>query len=125
MPGTFIIPQEPTTTGEAADGYQKEKIGDGKTLRYEVNLPSGAYTLVFEATAVEYGYVRTASMQMSVSTNFSKGFYILKSTEDGKTDLDLATKEGIERRPHDQYAGGSVGRDTVKHVGGLWTMLYR
>lgn len=84
-----------TTTGEAADGYQKEKIGDGKTLRYEVNLPSGAYTLVFEATAVEYGYVRTASMQMSVSTNFSKGFYILKSTEDGKTDLDLATKEGL------------------------------
>lgn len=34
-------------------------------------------------------------MQMSVSTNFSKGFYILKSTEDGKTDLDLATKEGL------------------------------
>lgn len=84
-----------TTTGEETDGYQKEKIGESKTLRYEVNLPSGAYILVFEATAVEYGYVRTATMQMSVSTDFSKGFYILKSTEDGKTDLDLATKEGL------------------------------
>lgn len=98
-----------TTTGEAADGLSKRKNQEmEKQLRYDVNLPSGAYTLVFEATAVEYGYVRTASMQMSVSTNFSKGFYILEKYGGRQTDLSLATKEGLSEDLMTNMLGGPL-----------------
>ena len=48
----------------------------------------------FEATATANGYAATAEMKLSVSTTFSQGFYILKETADGNTELDVYTQKG-------------------------------
>lgn len=71
------------------NGYRENKIADTKNLDYEVRLPSGAYTFVFEVTSKSNQYTQTATMNVSVSTPFSKGFYILKETTDGQTELDF------------------------------------
>ena len=84
-----------TTDGGELDGFRTEKIGDQRTLDYEVNLPSGTYGIVLEVTASQYNYSRRTSMTLSVSTEFSRGFYILKETADGRSDLDLATESGL------------------------------
>lgn len=67
-----------------------EKISEGKSLSYEVNLPSGTYTIMLQVTALNYDYSRRATMQLWVSTAFEEGYYILKETADGRSELDLA-----------------------------------
>lgn len=69
-------------------GYKKYKISDQREPDYEVNLPTGTYTLAFEVTAPD-GYSKLASITLTTSTSFSKGFYILKETADGNTELDM------------------------------------
>lgn len=81
-----------TTNGDKLEGFRTEKIGEEKNLSYEVNLPSGIYTIVFEVTAELYNYSRVKEMKLSTATEFSKGFYILKETEDGRSEIDLATE---------------------------------
>lgn len=68
--------------------YEQEKIGEGKTLSYEVNLPPGEYTIVFEAKASN-GYAVTKSTVLVTSTEFASGYYILKETADGNTEIDI------------------------------------
>lgn len=74
---------------EKENGYRAYKIADTKEPDYEVNLPTGKYTLAFEVTNKENGYSKTATITVNTSTSFSKGFYILKETADGNTELDL------------------------------------
>ena len=76
-------------------GFRTNKIDSVKNLSYEVNLPAGSYTIIFEATATTTGYAVTAEMKLAVSTTFSQGFYILKETEDGNTELDVYTQNGL------------------------------
>ena len=80
---------------DADNGYRSQQISDAKTLNYEVNLSSGNYTLVFEVTSTTDGLVRTATMQLRTNTSFSQGFYILKETADGNTDLDVYGSESF------------------------------
>ena len=68
--------------------YEREFIGEGKVLAYEVNIAPGEYTIVFEAQASN-GYLVSKTTTLKVSTNFSEGYYILKETADGKTDVDI------------------------------------
>lgn len=97
-----------TTEGEMImEGFRTEKIGEDKTLSYEVNLPSGSYKIIFEAMAPQYGYSRTASMTLSTSTAFSKGFYILKEMN-GQTELDLATEEGLNENLMERMLGAPL-----------------
>ncbi len=81
---------------EDKKNYRENRIDENgeKELAYEVNLPSGVYTVVFEATAPN-DYVQTATFQLTVSTPFSQGFYVLKETADGNTELDLLTDDGL------------------------------
>ena len=71
------------------NGFRTVKISDQKTLSYEITLKQGKYTLVFEATSKMYGYSVTQEMGMQVLTPFAQGFYILKETADGNTELDI------------------------------------
>lgn len=77
-------------------GYRTVKIADTKKLSYQVDLKQGSYTLVFEATHKENGYTALSEMGLKVSTAFSQGFYILKETAEGKTDLDLYNNDSKE-----------------------------
>lgn len=80
---------------ESKGGYKDHLIVSGKEVDYEVNLPSGSYTLVFEVTNTETGYAKLAEMTIRTTTSFSKGFYIMKETEDGNTELDLLNDDGL------------------------------
>lgn len=74
-----------------------EEIGEGKTLSYEVNLPSGTYTIMLQVTALDYDYSRRATMQLSTTTAFAEGYYILKETADGRSELDLVNSTGLNQ----------------------------
>lgn len=80
--------------GDVEGGYRTNCISNEKVLNYEVNLPSGVYTLTFEAMASN-GYAKTTRMSLTVSTPFSQGFYLLKETADGNTEVDLLTQDGL------------------------------
>ena len=76
-------------------GFRKNVIGTERNLDYEVNLSSGLYVVCLEVKVKETGLAQYARTNLSVSTEFSDGFYILKQTEDGNTDIDLSTESGL------------------------------
>ena len=83
-------------SNENSEGrYKNYLIASGKEPDYEVNLPSGTYTLVFEVTNTETGYAKIVESTIRTSTSFSRGFYILKETNEGNTDLDMLNDDGL------------------------------
>lgn len=72
--------------------YEREYIASGKTLDYEVNLSPGDYYIVLEVKA-NNGYGVSKLINLRAVTTFSQGFYILKQTPDGNTELDLFNPE--------------------------------
>lgn len=76
-------------------GFRKNVIGTERNLDYEVNLSSGLYVVCLEVKVKETGLAQYARTNLSVSTEFSDGFYVLKQTEDGNTDIDLSTESGL------------------------------
>lgn len=80
---------------DSEGGYKEHQIASGKEVDYEVNLPSGTYTLVFEITNTETGYAKIVESTIHTTTSFSKGFYILKETTDGNTELDMMNDNGM------------------------------
>ena len=80
--------KEESMTWTGSGTYEQEKIGEGKTLSYEVNLPPGEYTIVCEVKASN-GYTVTKETTLVTSTNFASGHYILKETADGNTEVDV------------------------------------
>ena len=74
--------------GDEEHPYQWEAIGEGRTLHYNVRLAPGEYEVVVEVKAAnDYTVYRKA--KLNVTTPFSEGFYILKETAGGNTELDL------------------------------------
>lgn len=92
---------------EEKNDYRAYPIGEEKELAYEVNLPSGSYTVVFEATAGN-SYAQNTKFSLTVSTPFSQGFYILKETAEGNTELDLSTKDGLVENLMESLLGESL-----------------
>lgn len=91
------------------EGYRAHRVGDGKTLSYEVNLPSGDYYFIFEAVAKTTGYSQAKRMKVSVSTDFSRGFFILKETAEGMTELDMYTgQKGVTSDLMQKRLGASL-----------------
>ena len=83
------------TDNSLEDGFRTNKRADTKELDYEVNLSTGSYTILFEVTSITNDYSRTTSMTLTTSTSFSNGFYILKETANGDTEVDLLTPDGF------------------------------
>lgn len=73
--------------------YKDYLISNDKVPDYEVSLASGDYTLAFEVKAASTEYAQFATTTLHTSTNFSRGFYILKETADGNTDIDCYNEE--------------------------------
>lgn len=72
-----------------SEGYRSHPIGEGKKLSYPVNLKIGSYTVVCEVTHKASGYFTTATFNLNVTSDYSQGFYALKETADGNTELDF------------------------------------
>lgn len=84
-------------TGELdskGDTIQPILLSEEKNLSYEVNLSPAQYQLRFRCIA-DNGYILTTPVSLSVVTEFSKGFYIMKENAEGNTDLDLITSSGV------------------------------
>lgn len=109
----LVRPTHGTSTTDGFAGFRDEKISDQKELDYEVNLPSGGYTFVFEAKAKETGLSAIQTMTVNVSTEFSKGFYILKDMGDGTTEIDLATDGGVMENLIGKLTGNAMDGSPV------------
>lgn len=79
-------------TGDTDDNgntIEPTVIGTEKNLDYEVAIAPGTYQIRFIAEAKSNSYKSYSAMTLTVQTNFTEGFYILKETADGNTDLDM------------------------------------
>lgn len=84
-------------TGETdADGdtIQPTVIGTAKDLNYEVAIAPGTYQVRFCVRSQSNGYTAYEKTTLVVQTNFTQGFYILKATADGNTEVDMMNIEG-------------------------------
>lgn len=69
--------------------YEAELIGTDKNLSYEVGWEPGFYIVMVKVTSQSNNYAVYAKTNVEVTTELSRGFYILKETADGNTELDL------------------------------------
>lgn len=76
------------------DGISKDTISQDPQLSYAVKLPNGEYNLTLKVTNQETGYSVFYNTKLIAQTAYSSGFYILKETAEGKTDVDLHTPKG-------------------------------
>lgn len=77
------------------DEASVEVIGTEKDLHYEVGLAPGTYQVRLNVKSLGTNYTRCYYTTLTVQTQFSSGFYILKETAEGKTDVDLFTMDNI------------------------------
>ena len=77
------------STADAEGNYRDFLVSSEKEPDYEINLKTGSYEVVFEVTSQADGYTQVATATLNASTTFSRGFYILKETSGGATELDL------------------------------------
>ncbi len=86
------------TTSNSTSGEKEKKemtlIGTEKDLAYEVNLPPNNYKVMLEAKSKSTGYALSVITDVEISTTFLRGFYILKETMDGKSELDFHHQDG-------------------------------
>lgn len=69
-------------------GIQLETIATTKDLNYEINKEAKIWRLVFYVTNTKTNYTHIVKSSIQVSTNYTRGWYVLK--DDGKdSDLDL------------------------------------
>ncbi len=84
----IMINERTGNVTEQGDTIQPLEIGSTKDLDYEVNVGPGTYQVRLYVTDKATGNSAMAYTSLTVQTNFSKGFYILKETADGNTELD-------------------------------------
>ncbi len=97
-----------TSAEETPNGYQDFLISTDRNLDYEINLPPGTYRLVCEVSSLSNGLVKTATVDIMVATLFSNGFYVLKETPEGTTELDLYNENGLTQDLMADFAGGAL-----------------
>ncbi len=87
-----IVPVQ--SSSSLTEYEQPTEISTEKNLSYEVKLAADTYTICLKVSAKSNGYAVTKTAKLIATTQFSQGFYILKETTDGNSDLDLLLKDG-------------------------------
>ena len=91
----WSLSEEQEGTIEAGSNHvESELISTDKKLSWEVECPIGYYTIMLKVTSPSNGYFVTATTQLEAQTMFTRGFYILKETADGNTEIDMYDREG-------------------------------
>lgn len=80
--------------GMGNEKVEAEVISTERNLAYEVNLTPSRYKLAYKVTSKTNGYSAIASVDLEINSELSRGFYILKETSEGNTDIDLYTADG-------------------------------
>lgn len=87
----ILINDQTGKTNAKGDTIQPIDLGTEKNLDYEVNLAPGDYQVRLYTTVNKTGLVNIAYASLVVQTSFSQGFYVLKETADGNTEMDQLT----------------------------------
>lgn len=82
------------TKDENGNQIEPEIIGREKDLDFEVNVAPGTYQIRYEVKVTHNSYTVLSKTDLFVVTEFSQGFYVMKETESGDTDLDLLASSG-------------------------------
>lgn len=93
----YYFPSNNVNSEEWANGFRNNKISEEKDLQYEVNLPSGTYTITLEVKSNSNQYASMQHFTLGVTTEFSNLYYVLKETADGNAELDLV--DGTDVNP--------------------------
>lgn len=81
---------DPDFVTMGATEYHAIEVSKDKNLKYEVNLLDGNYSFFLKVTSKSTGYSQNSEViSVTSSSILSKGFYVLKETADGNTDLDM------------------------------------
>ena len=88
-----LTKEQEGSTG-AGEAVETELISTDKKLSWEVACPIGYYRIMLKVTSPSNGYFVTATTQLEAQTMFTRGFYILKETADGNTEIDMYDREG-------------------------------
>ena len=72
-------------------------ISTDKDLNIDVNIPQGTYIFRYRVIAKDGRFTEKIS-NITISSAFSKGFYVLKELKDNKSDMDLFRPNGTELR---------------------------
>lgn len=86
----ILINDQTGKTNAKGDTIQPIDLGTEKNLDYEVNLAPGDYQVRLYTTVNKTGLVNIAYASLVVQTSFSQGFYVLKETADGNTEMPSA-----------------------------------
>ena len=70
-----------------------DTISEERNLNYAIFLSNGSYRLNYEVKDGLTGLVSFFTTYLNVSTEFSKGFYLLKETSEGNSEIDVYTVE--------------------------------
>lgn len=74
---------------ESYDYPTADTLSHDKNFALPINLSDGQYVLVYQVASKTTGYTQTTTTTINAASALSKGFYILKETTDGNTDMDL------------------------------------
>lgn len=91
----IMINAKTGTVTEKGDTIQPMILGNEKNLDATVSVAPGQYQVRLNVKSKSTGYSALAYATLNVQTSFSQGFYILKETADGNTEIDQITNEDI------------------------------
>ena len=82
-------------TNVVVGGYIKtDTIGREKDLHYPLNLSPGTYTVILRVANAANGYAEFFNTTLRTGTPFTTGYYFLKQTADGNTEMDFRNPAG-------------------------------
>ena len=76
--------------------YKSEMISTERNLNHPVDEigEAGTYTVMLKVISKSNDYAKSFTTRLDVTTEVSRGFYILKETADGNSELDLHYRDG-------------------------------
>lgn len=82
------------STDDDGNMIEPTVISTDKNLDWEVATKPGTYQIRFIAEAKSNGYKSYTATKLTVQTDFTQGFYVMKEISDGNTDIDLLAYNG-------------------------------
>lgn len=90
-----------------------DTISTSPILSFPITRPAGIYEINLKVTDNESGYSIFSNTQLVIRSEFSLGYYILKETVDGKTEVDLYTPSLVFNNLLASSPGGTISGKPV------------
>lgn len=120
----YLINDKTGKVTSKGDTIQPIVIGHNKDLDYDVAVAPGKYQLRYEVTDKQSGYTVFKYAPLYVQTVFSQGFFILKQTPDGNTDVDVLNEDGTLSQNILQKTSGSPMAGKPLNLAALYNSCY-